>query len=345
MDLALQAATSGTAATTSGFTFQFSTDGGSTWTTYDSTHKPTVSAGGSFFVRVNITSEADTTYEGAETFALKASYTTNTSKSAAADSTIIDDGTGTKYDGTLNGSAPTSNTTSLDDDRPKPVIPVVPPTPPAPIIVKPVEPPAAPPVALPKPFNSATQALEQKLAPPSELPAAKIGDVLTSNSGFPVVAIENAPPGLTLNKGITDQYVEQGTNNGKISIPYDAFMHSKQDAVIKLQAKQGDDTPLPAWVKFDPQTGSFDVTPPANFKGKVEMKVIARDGDGREATSIFRLFVGDDAPAPQKPQSRNSLSEKIRLAAKRTMPLTPVMLMPMTPAEKTAPVVEPVHAG
>ncbi|MBU3654665.1 MAG: hypothetical protein FGM44_16435 [Limnohabitans sp.] len=169
--------------------------------------------------------------------------------------------------------------------------------------------------------------------------------MLTSNSGFPIVAIESAPPGLTVNKGITDQYVQSSTTTGKISIPYDAFMHSKQDAIVKLQAKQGDDAPLPAWVKFDPQTGSFDVTPPANFKGRVELKVIARDEDGREATSVFRLFVGEESPAPQRPQSRNSLTDKIRLAAKRPAALTPVTLKPIAPQERPAPVVELALAG
>ncbi|MBU3653387.1 MAG: hypothetical protein FGM44_09935, partial [Limnohabitans sp.] len=332
MDLTLQAASSGTAATTSGFTFQFSTDGGTTWTTYDATHKPTVPAGGSFFVRVNITTEADTTFEGAETFALKANYSTNTAKSAAADATIIDDGTGSKYDGSLSGSSPKANTDQLDDDRPKPIIPVAPPAAQPPANVKPPEAPAGPPVSLPKPFNSTVQPLEQKLAPPAELPALPIEGILTSNSGFPIVAIESAPPGLTLNKGITDQFVEQGTNTGKFTVPYDAFMHSKQDAVIKLQAKQVDDSALPAWVKFDPQAGTFEATPPANFKGKVELKVIARDEDGREATSIFRLFVGEETPAPVRPQSRDSLSEKIRLTAKRQLSTTPIASKLMTHA-------------
>ena len=174
-------------------------------------------------------------------------------------------------------------------------------------------------MSLPKPFNSTVQPLEQKLAPPAELPALPIEGILTSNSGFPIVAIESAPPGLTL-------------NTGKFTVPYDAFMHSKQDAVIKLQAKQVDDSALPAWVKFDPQAGTFEATPPANFKGKVELKVIARDEDGREATSIFRLFVGEETPAPVRPQSRDSLSEKIRLTAKRQLSTTPIASKLMTHA-------------
>jgi hypothetical protein len=181
------------------------------------------------------------------------------------------------------------------------------------------------------------------LAPPTELPRAPIGEVLTNNAGFRIVAIENAPPGLTINKGVTDQFVEQGTTSGKFTIPYDAFMHSKQDAVIKLQAKQANDAPLPSWATFDPQAGTFDVKPPPNFKGKVELKVIARDEDGREAVSIFRLFVGEEAPAEQKPQSRNSLSEKIRLAAKRNSTV-PVRLINVS-VEPKAPAVEQARAG
>jgi len=108
-------------------------------------------------------------------------------------------------------------------------------------------------------------------------------------------------------------------------MPADAFVHSKQDAVVKLEAKLADDAKLPAWVRFDPQTGSFEVDAPKNFKGKLDLKVIARDDDGREATVMFRIFVGEepakDQPANDKPagklSSRNSLSEKLRLAAQR----------------------------
>ena len=147
-----------------------------------------------------------------------------------------------------------------------------------------------------------------------------------------------------MNKGITDQFVEQGSGNGKFTVPYDAFMHSKQDAIIKLQAKLADDTPLPKWVVFDPQAGTFEVKPPANFKGKVELKVIARDDDGREATSIFRMFVGEEPAPEQKPQSRSSLSEKIRLAAKRPVP--PMLVKPgdLTVQRKVV-AIERAHAG
>ena len=74
---------------------------------------------------------------------------------------------------------------------------------------------------------------------------------------------------------------------------------------------------------FDPATGSFEVNPPKDFKGKLDLKVVALDDDGREATALFQLFVGDK-PAEQKPQSRNSLTEKLRLAGQRPITLIKV---------------------
>ena len=119
VDLALQSTASGsdTEANFAGFTVQYSTDG-SNWTTYSSSNKPTAPASGQVFVRVNIDSEVDSTFEKQEYFALKASYTTNTSNNAVANTSIVDDGTGTRYPGTVTGGTPNSNTTSLDDDRP-----------------------------------------------------------------------------------------------------------------------------------------------------------------------------------------------------------------------------------
>jgi hypothetical protein len=77
-------------------------------------------------------------------------------------------------------------------------------------------------------------------------------------------------------------------------------------------------------VRFDPATGSFEVNPPKDFKGKLDLKVIAMDDDSREAVALFQLFVGDK-PAEQKPQSRNSLTEKLRLAGQQR-PITLIKL-------------------
>ncbi len=167
-------------------------------------------------------------------------------------------------------------------------------------------------------------------------PPAPMGDSLTSVSGFRVVVNSMAPPGLNVHRGITDQFVEKGAGT-KVSLPFDAFIHSKEDAVIKLESKLADDRPLPPWVRFDPANGTFEVNPPPGFTGRLDVKVAARDDEGREAVAIFRMFVGEQAaPAPPPgPQSRDSFSEKLKVASKR--PVTLIRISDAEPAAKPRP--------
>ena len=76
---------------------------------------------------------------------------------------------------------------------------------------------------------------------------------------------------------------------------------------------------MPNWVQFDPASGVFEVAAPKGFKGKLDVKVVARDDDGREVTAMFQLFVGEQTSSPLdgRPQGRNSFSEKLRLANHR----------------------------
>ena len=150
-----------------------------------------------------------------------------------------------------------------------------------------------------------------------------MGDAVTSRSGVPIPVSETAAPGLSLYQGITDQFVQSTDTTSKVSLPFDAFIHSNKDAVIKLQAKQADDSNLPNWVQFDPSTGVFEVTPPKGFKGKLDLKVIARDDDGREAVAIFQMFIGEQTT--DRPQSRDSFTDKLRMAGNRPVTLVRVV--------------------
>ena len=320
--LSLQDASSGKHATHANFTLEYSTDG-TTWLAYDPSNPPTVPNEGKVYVRVDIRSESDTEFEIAETFALKANFTSNPAKSAVADTTIVDDGTGTKYGPNVDpANGPTTNTADLDDDSPK----VAPP----PVVLPPATPQAPPPAPLPPPlvvtptqaFASTLQPLAPRMAPPDL--QAPIGDVKTSASGYQIPVNESAAPGLNVYRGVTDQFVQSTQVATKISLPFDAFIHSNKDAVIKLQAKQADDAPLPKWVQFDPVSGVFEVAPPKGFKGKLDLKVVARDDDGREVTAIFQMFIGEQQ-STDKPQSRSSFTEKLRMAGKRPITLVRVV--------------------
>ena len=126
--------------------------------------------------------------------------------------------------------------------------------------------------------------------------------------------VEATTANLSVANGITDQFVE-GNKPSTFALPYDAFVHTRADATILLIAKQADGRPLPAWVQFDAQSGTFQLDPPQGFNENLQIKVIARDSEGREAAAMFRFFVGD---AKAKPVGRSSLSEQIRLAANRS---------------------------
>jgi hypothetical protein len=117
-------------------------------------------------------------------------------------------------------------------------------------------------------------------------------------------------------RGITDQFIE-GNKPATFSLPADAFVHTKADAVITIVAKLANGEDLPAWVQFDARSGSFKLDPPQGFNEELQIKVIARDSEGREASSIFKFTVGK---GKANTSSRSSLSEQIRLAAKRSTP-------------------------
>jgi hypothetical protein len=265
----------------------------------------------SFFVSVPTTQ--DTALEGAENFSLTATVTGG--KNDSDTSTIKDDGSGRIYN--EQGANPIG---PGDDDRPQPapVLPPPAPTPAAPILTP----------ITPTPLPVATSSFFSTLSPlapaiaPAE-PPAPLGAAVTSSSGIPIPVSETAPPGLSRYQGVTDQFVQSTDITSKISLPFDAFIHSNKDAVIQLEAKQADDSKLPNWVQFDPATGVFEVKPPKDFKGKLDLKVIARDDDGREAVAIFQMFIGEQTT--DRPQSRESFTDKLRMVGNRPISLVRVV--------------------
>jgi hypothetical protein len=101
---------------------EFSLDG-TTWTLFNASATggfPTVPAGagnlGTVYVRVTITSESDSMYEGSESFSLKATSRANSSTSDTESTSIVDDGSGLKYTGDFTSGSPNTDATNLDND-------------------------------------------------------------------------------------------------------------------------------------------------------------------------------------------------------------------------------------
>jgi hypothetical protein len=90
--------------------------------------------------------------------------------------------------------------------------------------------------------------------------------------------------------GIPDTLpMDDGT--GALRIPQDAFAHTDPLAVVRLEARLINGLPLPSWLKFDGIGGSFRGVPPAGLIGSLEIEVIARDTEGREARTKFTLEI------------------------------------------------------
>jgi len=147
-----------------------------------------------------------------------------------------------------------------------------------------------------------------------------LSDVYTRSEGFRTVVVKAEEPALVVFRGVPDQYTESG-NRISLTIPADAFAHTQPKEVVRLAATMQDGRPLPTWIQFNAQTGQFSGEVPPGFKGEVRVKVIARDMQGREATAIFRVNVGETGKGAlekdgARSQTRAGLSEQLRKAGK-----------------------------
>lgn len=167
------------------------------------------------------------------------------------------------------------------------------------------------------PFNSAL--LAPTASPLQTLERTEpLGEILTSQAGFRIAVAESSTPSLSVLHGITDQFVE-GNKPSVFSLPADAFVHTSADAVITIMAKLANGDDLPAWVRFDARSGTFRIDPPPNFDDELQIKVTARDSEGREAVSLFKFHIGE-GKIKARVSGRSSLSEQILVAAKRGSP-------------------------
>ena len=147
---------------------------------------------------------------------------------------------------------------------------------------------------------------------------------LTQGGGFQVVVASGAATasdGLSVNRGVADLSVASGTAT-QFAIPADAFAASDVGAVVTLSAQQSNGQPLPGWIHFDAASGSFEGQPPPGYAGDVTIRVTARDAQGHEAVTTFKVKVGgrtasgDGQRAQPERAARAGLAEQLRHAAR-----------------------------
>lgn len=140
--------------------------------------------------------------------------------------------------------------------------------------------------------------------------ASSTTDGLTRADGFQVVVRSGGGSevaALRLGTVIDDQQLP-ADQSFQVTIPADAFIHTKVDAVIQLSARMADGSALPPWVEFDAGKGLFRGRPPLGFAGDLEIVITARDQNGNIATQRLRVRVGEGV------MGKPGLTEQLRAA-------------------------------
>jgi len=129
----------------------------------------------------------------------------------------------------------------------------------------------------------------------------------STDRGFPLLRVSPAQLSLLRPDGGADVLVpyapirdvqQSGRQGLAFTVPADAFAHTNPRAVVRLSASLANGGALPSWLQFDGVTGRVSGTPPAGFSGIVEIRIVARDEQGREAVTRFRLVVQPTGTAP-----------------------------------------------
>ena len=148
---------------------------------------------------------------------------------------------------------------------------------------------------------------------------ARLGEgKLPPAQGYPVVRVDSsdrilvatggveAEQGLFVYRGFADQTFAAGRTLD-FHVPYDAFGHTDPHAIVILEARLVDGSPLPPWLSFNSLRGTFTGTPPTGLGDSIEIEIVAKDDEGHIARIQFTLkldaiIVETDA-APQWEQA------------------------------------------
>jgi hypothetical protein len=122
------------------------------------------------------------------------------------------------------------------------------------------------------------------------LPATAAGPVEASSFALTRLALESGGHRLFVYHGVPDMRLASD-GSAALQIPTDAFAHTDPTAIVQLEARLASGAPLPAWLRFDGLRGVLTGIPPENTEEMLEIEVLARDTEGREARARFTLEV------------------------------------------------------
>src|SRR5690606_7297206 len=76
-----------------------------------------------------------------------------------------------------------------------------------------------------------------------------------------------------------------------VALPEHTFSATGSGA-LSVGARLANGRPLPAWLRFDPVTGTFTGQAPPGFVGELKIKISVRDSRGNTASSMMEINIG-----------------------------------------------------
>ncbi|WP_323658176.1 putative Ig domain-containing protein, partial [Pectobacterium versatile] len=128
-----------------------------------------------------------------------------------------------------------------------------------------------------------------------------------ATSTLTLTASNNASP--VVSGTIAAQSIAQG-GSLNVTVPAGTFTDPDGDT-LTLSATLADGTALPAWLSFNPATGTFSGTPANGDVGSLTIKVTATDGSNASVSTTFGLTVTNvnDAPVVATPIPTQSVAQ------------------------------------
>ncbi|WP_406628073.1 putative Ig domain-containing protein [Pectobacterium carotovorum] len=129
---------------------------------------------------------------------------------------------------------------------------------------------------------------------------------VSTTFGLTVTNVNDAP---VVSGTIAAQSIAQG-GSLNVTVPAGTFTDPDGDT-LTLSATLADGTALPAWLSFNPATGTFSGTPANGDVGSLTIKVTATDGSNASVSTTFGLTVTNvnDAPVVAMPIPAQSVAQ------------------------------------
>ncbi|GKX46838.1 putative Ig domain-containing protein [Pectobacterium carotovorum] len=129
---------------------------------------------------------------------------------------------------------------------------------------------------------------------------------VSTTFGLTVTNVNDAP---VVSGTIAAQSIAQG-GSLSVTVPAGTFTDPDGDT-LTLSATLADGTALPAWLSFNPATGTFSGTPANGDVGSLTIKVTATDGSSASVSTTFGLTVTNvnDAPVVATPIPAQSVAQ------------------------------------